>query len=393
SDVYKRQGNKCDRWSGNEMRQSRDEFFLNKCLMLAKKGLGLVSPNPMVGALVVKGNHIVGQGWHQAFGHSHAEVEAIKMAGIKAKGATLYVNLEPCCHYGKTPPCTDLIIKTGIKKVVFCTKDPNPLVAGKSIEILKQNGIEVRYGLLENQARKLNDAYFIYIEKKRPYITLKWAMSIDGKIADRHGRSQWITSEDARIFQKELRFEYDAILVGSRTILQDNPLLDFCIPKGIKKKLIEKKRFFKLILDSNLKIPPDAKVFSNISSKVIIFKAKENLSNRKSFPENVQLVEVEKNVKDGLLSIKEVLNYLYSAGIGKIFVEGGTRILTTFYDYGLFDSIVVFIGGKIIGGPAVYPPFEGKLIPLDGESGILLEEVKKFKNDIMITFKNVHRNH
>ncbi|MCM8758922.1 MAG: bifunctional diaminohydroxyphosphoribosylaminopyrimidine deaminase/5-amino-6-(5-phosphoribosylamino)uracil reductase RibD [Candidatus Omnitrophica bacterium] len=374
------------------MNHSRDEFFLKKCLFLAKKGLGLVSPNPMVGAIVVKGNHVVGHGWHHAYGLPHAEVEAIKMAGIKAKDATLYVNLEPCCHYGKTPPCTDLIIKTGIKKVVFCTIDPNPFVAGKSVDILKQNGIEVRYGLLEDDAKKLNEAYFIHTELKRPYITLKWAMSIDGKIADKDGKSKWITSQDTRAFLKKLRFEYDAILVGSKTVLKDDPLLDFCIPHGLKKRLIDKKRFFKIILDSNLSVSPDAKVFSNKLHKVIIFRAKENFEDKKQFPENVKIVEVDRECENGLLNVKDILKFLYSEGIGKIFVEGGTRVLTTFYNFGLYDSIFVFIGGKIIGGPAVYPPLEGRLLPLDKESGLVLEETKRFENDILMIFKNVYRN-
>ncbi|MCM8815414.1 MAG: bifunctional diaminohydroxyphosphoribosylaminopyrimidine deaminase/5-amino-6-(5-phosphoribosylamino)uracil reductase RibD, partial [Candidatus Omnitrophica bacterium] len=253
------------------MKQSRDTVFLNKCLELAKNGAGLVSPNPMVGAVVVKGNHVVGYGWHRAFGLPHAEVEAIKMAGTRAKNATLYVNLEPCCHFGKTPPCTDLIIKSGIKKVVFCTIDPNPLVHGKSVEILKNGGVEVRYGLIESDARKLNASYFTFVEKRRPFISLKWAMSIDGKIADAHGMSKWITTFQAREFQRQLRFEYDAILTGSGTILRDNPALDFSVPGRIKKQLLKRKRFYKVILDSTLKIAPDANVFLNTNANVVIF--------------------------------------------------------------------------------------------------------------------------
>ncbi len=371
------------------MKQSRDEFFLNKCLILAKNGSGLVSPNPMVGALVVKGNHVVGQGWHKAFGLPHAEVEAIKVAGIKSKKANLYVNLEPCCHYGKTPPCTDLIIKSGIRKVVFCTIDPNPAVNGKSVEILRNNGIEVRYGLLEVEARKLNESYFTFFEKKRPFITLKWAMSIDGKIADVYGRSKWITSEYARSFSKKLRFEYDAILIGIGTVLKDNPSLDFCIPSGIRKTIAEKKRFFKIILDSDLRIPENSKVFLNKCAKVLVFTAGDIMDN-KTFPENVRLIKVQKG-EDGLLDIKEIIRYLYSEGIGKIFVEGGTKILTSFYKSGFFDSIYAFVGGKIIGGASVYPPIEGKIISPETESGLLLEEVVRFNNDVLLRFKNVFR--
>lgn len=371
------------------MRQSRDQFFLNKCLKLARNGSGLVSPNPMVGSVVVKGNHIVGYGWHNAFGLPHAESEAIKMAGLKANGATLYVNLEPCCHYGKTPPCTELIISSGIKKVVFCTVDTNPVVNGKSIEILKNRGIEVRYGILESEARKLNEAYFTYVEKKRPFITLKWAMSIDGKIADESGNSKWITSEDARNFLKKLRFEYDAILVGYRTIEKDDPFLDFFVPTGMKKSLVEKKRFFKIILDTHLKTSSEKNIFSNQDCKVIIFTAQNKSATRKNYPENVEVIEVERN-KEGL-DIVQVIKHLYSIGIGKLFVEGGKKVLTTFYNHNLFDNIYIFVGGKIIGGKAVYTPLEGKITQLEKEGCLSLENVIKFKNDVLLIFKNVFR--
>ncbi|MCM8821494.1 MAG: bifunctional diaminohydroxyphosphoribosylaminopyrimidine deaminase/5-amino-6-(5-phosphoribosylamino)uracil reductase RibD [Candidatus Omnitrophica bacterium] len=372
------------------MKQSRDIIFLNKCLALAKNGSGLVSPNPMVGAVVVKGNHIAGYGWHRAFGLPHAEVEAIKMAGAGARNSTLYVNLEPCCHYGKTPPCTDLIINSGVKKVVFCTLDPNPEVNGKSVEILKNNGVEVRYGLLESEARRLNAFYFTFVEKKRPFISLKWAMSVDGKIADASGMSKWITTCQAREFQKQLRFEYDAILTGSGTILKDNPVLDFNVPGQIKKRLAKRKRFYKIILDSTLKIAPDANVFSNANANVVIFVANGVVESKKKFPENVEIVEVERE-SNGLLDIRAVIFHLYSKGIGKLFVQGGTKILTSFYNYGLFDNIYLFVGGKIIGGPAIYPPFEGKIIPLESQSEIHLEEVIRIKNDVLMVFRNVRR--
>ncbi|MCM8765116.1 MAG: bifunctional diaminohydroxyphosphoribosylaminopyrimidine deaminase/5-amino-6-(5-phosphoribosylamino)uracil reductase RibD [Candidatus Omnitrophica bacterium] len=372
------------------MKQTRDRVFLEKCLALAKNGSGLVSPNPMVGAIVVKGNHIVGYGWHRAFGLAHAEVEAIKMAGAKARDATLYVNLEPCCHYGKTPPCTDLIISSGIKKVVFSTIDPNPVVNGKSVDILKNKGVEVRYGLVESEARRLNASYFTFMEKKRPFISLKWAMSVDGKIADPCGMSKWITSCQAREFQSQLRFEYDAILVGSGTVLKDNPLLDFCVPRRIKKHLAKRKKFYKIILDSSLKISPNAMVFSNASAGVIIFIA-EGVEKRKKFPENTEIIEVQRQ-SDGLLDVQSIIKHLYSRGIGRLFVQGGTKILTTFYNYGLFDNIYVFVGSKIIGGPSVYPPLEGKIVPMETQSGIQLEEVIKFKNDVLLVFRNVRRN-
>jgi diaminohydroxyphosphoribosylaminopyrimidine deaminase/5-amino-6-(5-phosphoribosylamino)uracil reductase len=367
------------------MNQSRDEFYLKKCFELAVKGKGLVSPNPMVGSVVVKGNRVVGYGWHRAFGLAHAEVEALKMAGTKAKNATLYVNLEPCCHYGKTPPCTDAIIQAGIKKVVFSTIDPNPAVNGKSIEILKQNGIEVRYGLCEKESHQLNESYFTFVKKKRPFISLKWAMSIDGKIADACGRSRWITSDDARQFARQLRFEYDAIIVGSNTIVYDNPYLDFCVPCGIRKSLVERKKFYKIILDTNLKVVPESNVFLNKASNVIIFTAHDTSINTK-YHENVEIIPVDKD-QEGLLDLSQILNCLYEKGIAKLFVEGGTKILTSFYHHKIFDLIYVFIGCKIIGGSADYPPLKGNIISPDSQSDIILKDVIRFSNDVLLIIK------
>ncbi|HOJ30465.1 MAG TPA: bifunctional diaminohydroxyphosphoribosylaminopyrimidine deaminase/5-amino-6-(5-phosphoribosylamino)uracil reductase RibD [bacterium] len=373
------------------MKLSRDELFLKKCLSLAENGLGLVSPNPMVGAVIVKGSHIVGQGWHKAYGLPHAEVEALKMAGAKAKDAILYVNLEPCCHYGKTPPCTDAIIKAGIKKVVFCTLDPNPRVNGKTVVILKNHGIEVRYGLLENHAMELNESYFTYMKQKRPFITLKWAMSIDGKIADASGNSKWITSEDARKFNRNLRFQYDAIMVGAGTVIKDDPELDYSVPGGVRKSLLKNKRYTKIIIDGDLKCPPDTKMFLNNQGNVVVFTGKDTKPAWVKYPENVEFIEIDRTPA-GFLDIRQVIKFLYDKGIGRLFVEGGTNTLTSFYDCGVFDKIYVFVGGKIIGGDAVYPPFKGGITPPIIDSNFRLGEIIRFSNDVLIVFKNVLRN-
>ncbi len=370
------------------MKESKDEIFLKKCFSLAKNGCGLVSPNPMVGAIVVKGNHIIGSGWHKAYGLAHAEIEALNMAGKKAKGATLYINLEPCCHYGKTPPCTDAIMKAGIKKVVFSTIDPNPLVNGRSVAILENNGISVRYGLLEKQASTLNEAYFTYIKNKRPFISLKWAMSIDGKIANEKGQSQWITSDEARRYNKKIRFEYDAILTGINTILKDNSLFNYSVPGyAVKKQLLNHKRYYKILLDSYLRVPPSSNFFSPPTRLIIFTKKGINLKNRQ-YGNNVDIVEVNET-QPGLLDITEVIRYLYNIGVGKLFVEGGTKILTSFYNLTLFDKIYMFMGTKIIGGDAVYPPVKGHLIPLDSPSFLSIKNVIRFSNDILIVLKNV----
>src|SRR3989344_2010898 len=192
--------------------------FLKETLKLAKKGLGKVNPNPMVGAVIVKNNKIIGKGYHKKFGYPHAEIEALKNCQQNPKGATLYVNLEPCSHFGKTPPCADAIIKAGIKKVVCCTQDPNPKALGKT-------GIEISFGLLEQEARQLNEAFFTFHEKKRPFIAIKFAASLDGKIATQRGDSKWITNEKARKYSRALRKQYQAVLVGINTVLKDNPHL------------------------------------------------------------------------------------------------------------------------------------------------------------------------
>lgn len=364
------------------MKQLRDEFFMRKCLMLARKGCGLVSPNPMVGAVVVKGSRTVGWGWHRTFGLPHAEIEALNMAGKKAKDATLYVNLEPCCHFGKTPPCTDAIIKAGIKKVVFSTIDPNPSVSGKSVSILEKNGISVRYGILEKDSYQLNEAYFVSLSKKRPFISLKWAMSIDGKIANEKGESKWITSDEARQYNRKLRFEYDAVLVGVNTVLMDDPLLAYSLPLyAAKKEIAKRKKYYKVILDSNFRVPFSSKIFSNTSAKLIIFTKKGISSDR--YPDNMELIEIDEIEKD-FLDIRQVVDCLYRIGVGKLFVEGGTRILTSFYNLNLFDNIYVFIGARILGGPAVYPPLQGIINSLGLRESLHINKVVNFPADILL---------
>ncbi len=368
------------------MKQSRDEFFLKKCLALARKGCGLVSPNPMVGAVISKGNRMIGWGWHRGYGLPHAEVEALAMAGPKAKGATLYVNLEPCCHYGKTPPCTDAIIKAGIRKVVFSTIDPNPFVNGKSIRILESQGVSVRYGILEKESNELNETYFTYINKKRPFISLKWAMSVDGKIANEKGESKWITSDEARQYNRRLRFEYDAILTGINTIIRDDPLLDFCLPAyAAKKEITSRKRYYKIILDSNLRMPLSSRVL-NTSAKLIIFTKKGIRSGM--YPDNVELIGIDE-IEEGLLDIRQVISHLYGIGVGKLLVEGGTKVLTSFWRFNLFDRIYAFIGARILGGTAVYPPLEGNIIPLDSGEFLCIKEVVRFSTDLLLVLKNV----
>lgn len=363
--------------------------FLKDTLTLAKKGKGLVSPNPLVGAIVTNGKRVLGRGYHQAFGMPHAEIEALKQAKEKAKGATLYVNLEPCCHYGKTPACTEAIVSSGIKEVICCMKDPNPLVNGKGVTYLEENGIKVRVGWLEREAEKLNEPYITYITKKRPYIVLKWAETLDGKIATSTGDSKWITSEDTRKFVKNLRFEFDGILVGVNTVIQDNPGLNYFSPAfHTKQKLIERKKYVKIILDSNLRTPLNGKLWENPTTKILIFTS-EKTKDEKIEPylkKNCKVLKVQE--KQGKLIIEEVIRHLYTIGIGTILVEGGQKILTSFWEEKRCDKIMVFIGNKIIGGENSLSPIAGKNREKFSDSSEIADiKVKQISTDIYIEGK------
>jgi len=346
--------------------------FLKEALRLAEKGRGLVSPNPMVGAVIVSGSRVLGRGWHKAFGMPHAEIEALREAGKKAKGATLYVNLEPCCHYGKTPPCTGAIAEAGMKEVFCSMEDPNPLVAGKGIEELERNGIRVRKGILEEEARQLNSAYITCITQKRPYIILKWAQTLDGKIATHTGDSKWITGEGTRELVKKLRFEMDAILVGVNTVIRDNPSLDYVFPSFQTQKVFEgRKRYHKIVLDPFLRIPSEGRLWENRKSRVVLAVSdgipEEGL---KAFSarENAEVMRLP--FDNNRFRLKDLMEKLHGKEIGMLMVEGGSETLTSFWEERLADEIMVFTGSRILGGRRSLPSIAGK----DSES--LSEAVK-----------------
>lgn len=336
--------------------------YIKKALEIAKKGKGLVSPNPLVGAIIVKNRKIIGSGWHKAFGMPHAEIEALKKARDKAKGATLYVNLEPCCHYGKTPPCTKAIIEAGIKQVICSMEDPNPLVAGKGFEELERNGITVRKGILEKEAEELNRPYITYITKKRPYIILKWAQTIDGKIATGKGDSRWITAENTRNFVKNLRFEVDGILVGVNTVIRDNPTLDYISPSfQTEKTLLDKKRYWKIILDPYLNIPEEGNIWGSSKSRLLIV-VSQDVEDKKlgyfSEREGCEVIKVP--FENGKFSLNVLMDELYRREIGIVMVEGGSYTLTSFWEEKLVDEVMVFIGNRILGGEDSLTPISGK---------------------------------
>jgi diaminohydroxyphosphoribosylaminopyrimidine deaminase/5-amino-6-(5-phosphoribosylamino)uracil reductase len=315
---------------------------MNLCYKLAVRAEGLTLPNPMVGALVVKNGRILGRGYHKKAGLPHAEVIALDEAGKNTKGATLYSTLEPCAHFGLTPPCVDRIIKSGIKEVIVGMIDPNPLNNGRGIGILKQQKIKVKVGFLEDKLRKLNRVFIKYITEKLPYVTVKVGQSLDGKIATKTGDSKWITSDTARAYARRIRRNYDAIMVGVNTVLRDNPLLD---------AWFSKRQPTKIVVDSQLSTPQNADIFLNNSPVIIITiptKAGQETENKKILADKAKILEVKE--KEGQVNLRDAMKKLAQLQITNILVEGGGTLIGSLFDDGLVDRVLFFISPKIIGG-------------------------------------------
>jgi diaminohydroxyphosphoribosylaminopyrimidine deaminase/5-amino-6-(5-phosphoribosylamino)uracil reductase len=315
----------------------KDAEFMERALELAAKGMGETSPNPMVGAVVVKNNKIIGEGYHKRAGMPHAETLAIKEAGRQVKGSTLYVTLEPCCHVGRTGPCVERIIKEKVKRVVIAAPDPNPLVNGKGVVALKHAGVKVDVGVSAQEAVRLNEIFFKNMRRKMPFVAAKVAQSLDGKITANTGESQWITGAQARIYAKKLRDKYDAVLVGINTVLKDNPRLNGLHKIG-----------FKVVIDPKLRMPVLSKLVTQYSDKLIVVTGEKNAIKKNNLPAILNIVFVKQ--RNGVLDIKEMLQKLYMLGITSMFVEGGAQTLGYFFDAKAIDKIYFFIAPKIIGG-------------------------------------------
>ena len=328
-----------------------DEFWMRRALHLAEKGRGRTSPNPMVGAVLVKKGKIVGEGYHARAGEPHAEIVAIKNAGERAKGATLYLNLEPCTHYGKTPPCVPAVIEAGVKKVTVGTEDPNPLVKGRGVAHLRKAGIDVKLGILEKECHRLNEAFFKYIVKHEPFIILKMAATLDGKLATRNGESQWITGESSRLFVHRLRDQVDGVVVGIGTVLKDDPLLTARIRGG--------RDPYRIVFDSRLRIPENAKVVDLSPSKTIV--ATTEMADQDKI-ERLQKKGVRVLISDsksGKVDLYSSLLKLGELGLMSLLLEGGSRINGSFLDQRLIDKIFLFLSPKLIGDPLAPGIFSG----------------------------------
>ena len=326
---------------------TEDKFYMEEALKSSLKGEGFVSPNPLVGAVVVKDGEIVGRGYHKYHGGPHAEVYALEEAGDMAQGATIYVTLEPCSHYGKTPPCSLKIMNSGIKKVVVAMQDPNPEAACNGSEALIKNGIEVEFGLLKDRAKKINEIFLKYINSEFPFIILKSAQTIDGYLATSTGDSEWVTGKEARLYGHQLRHKVDGILVGVNTVLSDNPSLT-ARPENIKGK-----DPLRIILDSTLKTPEDAKIITQKSdARTIIAAGYEADDYKRDFfnnKDNVELLTFKTN-QDGRIPLPELLKKLHNKNISSILIEGGGKVNHSFLEKGLIDKFYSFIAPKYFGG-------------------------------------------
>ncbi|MDA1798689.1 bifunctional diaminohydroxyphosphoribosylaminopyrimidine deaminase/5-amino-6-(5-phosphoribosylamino)uracil reductase RibD [Bacillus cereus group sp. BY6-1LC] len=353
-----------------------DQEHMRIALQLAKGTSGQTSPNPMVGAVVVKDGNIVGMGAHLRAGEEHAEVHALHMAGEKAKGATVYVTLEPCSHFGKTPPCCDLLLKKGVKRVVIATLDCNPLVSGNGKRRLEEAGIEVTTGVLEAEAVLLNRYFFHYMKTKRPFVTIKTAMSLDGKTATVTGESKWITGEEARADVHQYRHTHDAILVGVNTVIADNPHLTTRIPNGGQNPI-------RVILDTHLRTPPSSHVITDSLAPTWIMVGrdvnKEKIASYES--ENITIFQM----KTKQIEIQDVLDLLGEKQILSLFVEGGQTVHANFLQTKYFNEIVTYISPKLIGGSNAPTLFGGNgFSTLQDALSLEIQEMKQIGNDIKI---------
>ena len=329
-----------------------DEKYMQLALDLAKKGKGWTSPNPLVGAVIVKDGRVVGQGYHEIYGQPHAEVNAVASAKEDVAGATLYVTLEPCSHLGRTPPCSDLLIEKKIQRVVVGTFDPNPLVAGKGIERLCNAGVEVDVGVLEKECQLLNEVFMKYIITKEPFVVMKTAMSLDGKIATVTGESQWISGEASRQQVHNLRHELSGIMVGVETVIRDDPKLTAPGPNS--------KNPIRIVVDSQLRIPLASTVLTQEDTAKTIVAATERAdSERIKILRKMGVEVIVTKEKSGRVDLRELMKTLGAMGIDSVLLEGGAALNFSALEEGIVDKMQVYIAPKIIGGKHAKTAVEG----------------------------------
>lgn len=333
------------------MSEELDRKYMARALQLALRGAGHTRPNPMVGAVLVKDGRIIGEGWHKQYGGPHAEVNAFASATEDPEGATLYVSLEPCSHYGKTPPCADLIIRKKVARVVAALEDPNPLVSGRGFRKLRANGIRVTVGVLAEEARHINDVFLTYVTRKRPFVLYKAAMSLDGKIACHTGESQWISSEKSREEVQRLRGILSGIMVGAGTVIADNPRLT-C-------RMEEYENPARIIVDGKLRVPVESRIFHEPGRNIILTTSEASPEKKKALENlGVEMIEADSE-EPGKVDLKSAMLALGIKGIDGILLEGGPTLAASALEAGIIDAVRFYIAQKIIGGREAPSPFAG----------------------------------
>ncbi|MBQ7432660.1 MAG: bifunctional diaminohydroxyphosphoribosylaminopyrimidine deaminase/5-amino-6-(5-phosphoribosylamino)uracil reductase RibD [Lachnospiraceae bacterium] len=361
----------------------QDQDYMHRAIELARKGTGFTNPNPLVGAVIVKDGRIIGEGYHARYGEPHAERNAIASLTESAEGATLYVTLEPCCHYGKTPPCTEAILEQNIARVVIGSRDPNPLVSGKGAALLRQHGILVEEDFLKEECDTLNPVFFHYMTTKTPYVVMKYAMTADGKIATKTGASKWITGESARQQVQWMRHQYMGILAGIGTVLSDDPLLTVRTD-GWRSPV-------RIICDSHLRIPLDCRIVQTASDyPTIVACAVADTEKVGQLTRHGIQVEVLPG-EDGRVDLKKLMHTLGQLGIDSILAEGGGTLHDSLRSAGLIHQLEVFVAPKLFGGALAKSPIEGAgIAQVADATEFCLKHIQQFGQDVLLTYHPIH---
>ena len=355
------------------------EKYMRRAIELAKNGIGFVNPNPLVGAVIVKNNEIIGEGYHAKYGGLHAERNAIKSCKVDMTGADMFVTLEPCCHYGKNPPCTDAVIESGIKRVFVGSSDPNPLVAGKGIEILRNHGIEVTEGFLKDECDALNDIFFHYITTKTPYIIMKAAVSLDGKIAAKSGDARWITNEKSRAHSHETRKRVSAIMVGVNTVIADNPMLN-CRTENPSNPI-------RIICDSNLRMLINSKIAQTAKEiPTIIATVSENKEKANEL-QKLGIEIIKTSADNGRVDLKDLMQKLGERQIDSVLIEGGGSIHASALKAGLVNKLQIYIAPKIIGGDGKNAVAEMGIEKVNDAAQFKNPKITRFDDDILLEYE------
>lgn len=356
-----------------------DRDYMTRAIELAERGVGYTSPNPLVGAVIVKDGRIIGEGYHERYGSLHAERNAFASLKESAEGATIYVTLEPCCHHGKQPPCTEAIVENKIARVVIGSRDPNPLVSGKGTAYLRKHGILVEEDFMREECDRLNPIFFHYITNKLPYVVMKYAMTLDGKIATVTGASKWISGEESRHMVHELRHKYRGIMVGIGTVLADDPMLN-CRIEGLRSPV-------RIICDSHLAIPLDSNICKTAKEYDTIIACAKGDEEKKEILKKMGITIINVPYKDGRVDLHKLMKELAELKIDSILLEGGGTLNDAMIRADLVNEIKAYVAPKIFGGANAKSPVTGIGVTLPSEASLFtLKDMKRCGEDVLLEY-------